>query len=139
MTATESARPIVEAFARALDACDFAAARVMMAPDCAYELRGETLVGPDVVLDSYARSAAWAQRHLDEVRYESEVVRESGSGCTVLYTDYLLKTPGRWHRHRCEQDVFVDARGRIARIVHRDLEHEAERLEAFLSAAGIER
>jgi hypothetical protein len=127
-------RAVVEAFARALDRSDFAAARELLAPDCSYDRGPETLAGPDPVLQSYAGSAAWAERHFDEVRYESEIVGQAGDRFTIRYTDYLLKAPGRWHRHRCEQDVWVDDRGLVVRIVHRELEREAERLEMFLNA-----
>ena len=127
-------RAVVEAFARALDRSDFAAARALLAPDCTYDRGSETLAGPDAVLGSYAGSAAWAVRRFDEVRYESEIVAEAGDRFTVRYTDYLLEVPGRWHRHRCEQDVWVNERALVVRIVHRELEREAERLEAFLRA-----
>ena len=127
-------RAVVEAFARALDRSDFATARELLAPDCTYDRGSGMLTGPDAVLESYAGSAAWAERRFDEVRYESEIVGVAGDRFTVCYTDYLLKVPGRWHRHRCEQDVWVNERALVARIVHRDLEREAERLEAFLHA-----
>lgn len=139
MAEAQSPRAVVTAFARALDHNDFEAARTLLSSSCVYEVGGETLIGPDAVLASYAESARWVERNLDEVRYESEIVRETSAGCTVLYTDYLMKVPAQWHVHRCEQDVFVDAEGRVTRIVHRDLEGEKERLASFFEAAGIER
>ena len=130
----ETHRAVVEAFARAMDRSDFAAARALLAPDCSYDREPETLTGPDAVLGSYAGSAAWAERRFDEVRHESEIVGKAGDRFTVRHTDYLLEVPGRWHRHRYEQDVWVDDRALVVRIVHRELEREAERLEAFLRA-----
>lgn len=130
-------RAVAEAFSRALDRSNFSAARALLAADCAYDLGTEVLVGPDAVLESYARSARWAERHLDEVRYESSVLRVDGDRATILYTDYLLKAPAQWHRHRCEQDVVVNADGRIVRIVHRELEREADNLTAYLLAVAV--
>jgi len=60
-------------WSRALDAEDYAAARPLIAGDCAYDTPRGRIVGPDAILASYADSAAWVARAFDEVRYESEV------------------------------------------------------------------
>jgi len=128
---------VVHAFAAALDRNDFAGARAFLAPDVRYDDGRETWTGADAVLAAYARSAEWTQRRFDEVRYESAVAADPEGGFVVGYTDYLLKVPGRWHRHRCEQRVWLDDSRRIVRILHRELPGEAESLRAFLEAAGI--
>ena len=62
-----------------------------------------------------------------------------GDTASVLYTDYLMKVPGQWHRHRCRQHLTVGAEGRVVKIVHEDLPGEVESLERYFEACGIER
>lgn len=123
---------IARAFAAALDRDDFAAAQRFLAPGCRYELRGEVLVGPEAIVASYADASRRAHAAFDEVRWESEVVA-TASGARVRYTD-VLRLRGREHRHRCAQELSVDA-GLVARIVHVDLPGEKEALAAFIAAA----
>ena len=137
--AVETILEVANGLARALDRNDFMTARQWLAVDCLYEVRGETVAGVDAILASYADSAEWATRQFDEVRYESEVGTPAGATVAVLYTDYLLKAGGRWHRHRCRQHLTVGADERVARIVHEDLEGQPEALEAYFKECGIER
>lgn len=125
----------VARWAAALDADDFDAARRLLAPDAAYVVRGETLRGPDAILGSYRDAARSAHAAFDEVRYRSEVVRASGRAATIRFHDEL-RAGDRWLHHACEQDVELDGDGRVARIVHRDLPGERERLIAFLDETG---
>jgi ketosteroid isomerase-like protein len=130
---------IARSLAQALDRNDFAGAARWIAPDCVYVMRGREIAGAPAILASYAESAEWAARQFDEVRYESEVSLGENGSAAVLYTDYLLKAPGRWHRHRCRQHLTLGAEGRVTRIVHEDLPGETESLEAYLRECGIER
>ena len=125
--------------ARALDRNDFTAAAAWIAADCVYEVRGDLIVGADAILASYAETANWAVQAFDEVRYESEAGAPEGDTVPVLYTDYLMKVPGKWHRHRCRQHLTVGAAGKVVRIVHEDLPGEMEALEAYFQECGIER
>jgi len=127
------------ALARALDRNDFVTAARWIATDCIYEVREETLVGSVPILASYADTATWVERAFDEVRYESEVGEPEGDTVAVTYTDYIMKVPGQWHRHRCKQHLTVGAEGRVVRIVHEDLPGERESLEAYFRECGIER
>jgi SnoaL-like domain len=126
-------------WSRALDAEDYAAARPLLAPDCVYDMPRGRLVGPDAILASYADVARWVARAFDEVRYESACDAPQDSTVSILFTDYLFKVGVRWHRHRCRQEITFSNDGLITRIVHRDLPGEAETLEEFLAACGIER
>lgn len=130
---------VVERLARALDADDLPCARALLADDCVYEMGTETRRGPDEILASYAAASAWARRVFDEVRYESAVGSVVGATATVTYTDYLLKAGGRWHCHRCRQELTVGAGGRIVRIVHREIPGELAALGAYLAECGIAR
>jgi ribosomal protein S18 acetylase RimI-like enzyme len=131
-------RSAATALAAALDRDDWAAARPLLAPDCAYETGDRTLVGPDAILASYADSSAWARRAIERVEYESEVAAVSGDTTTVTYIDRLFHG-GLAHVHRCRQHLTVDAAGRVGRIVHEDLAGEAEALAGFLARAGVRR
>jgi hypothetical protein len=129
---------VAAALARALDADDFVTVRSLLADDCVYETGRETLRGPEAIVSSYAGASAWARRALDEVRYASEVAPAAGAEVTVTFTDYLFRAGGGWHRHRCRQ-TFTVSGGRVARIVHDEIEGEREALDAYFRACGIER
>jgi len=132
-------RAIAAAMARALDADDLDAARALLADDCVYELRDDTLRGPEAVLASYRDASAMARRLFDEVRYESDIESVSGATARVTFTDYLLKAGHPWHRYRCMQAFTVGTGGRIVRIVHEEIPSEREALERYFRECGIER
>jgi hypothetical protein len=134
---TADRRQIVECLARALDADDFPAVRALLAEDCVYELRGETLTGAADIVTAYADASSRARRDFDDVRYESEVLEVEGENATVQFTDYLGVAGGHWHRHRCRQRFTVGPGARIVRIVHVDLPGEREALAEFLRVAGV--
>jgi hypothetical protein len=138
-TTLELATRVATALARALDRDDFAGAAEWLAADCAYEVRGDVTVGSAEILATYAETSNWARSQFDEVRYESEVGAPEGDTVPVLYTDYLMKVPGKWHRHRCRQHLTVGVEGMIVRIVHEDLPGEVDALEAYFKECGIER
>lgn len=137
--APETVTRVATSLARALDHNDFITAADWMATDCVYEVRDEVIVGSVPILASYADTATWAERAFDEIRYESEIGEPKGDTVAVLYTDYLMKVPGKWHKHRCRQHLTVGAEGRVVRIVHEDLPGETESLEAYFAECGIER
>ncbi|HKQ57523.1 MAG TPA: nuclear transport factor 2 family protein [Candidatus Eisenbacteria bacterium] len=135
---TPEAAAVAAALARALDADDFATVRSLLADGCVYETGREVHRGPEAIVGSYAGASAWARRAFDEVRYASEIAPATGAEVTVTFTDYLLKAGGRWHRHRCRQ-TFTVSGGRVARIVHHEIEGEREALDAYFRECGIER
>ena len=130
---------IVARLARALDGDDLPAAAECLAPDCVYETGRESLRGPAAIVASYAAASAWARRALDDVRCESAVEPPRDGVIPVLFTDYLMKAGGKWHRYRCRQEFAVGATGLVTRIVHRELPGERESLEAYFREQGIER
>ena len=107
---------VATALSQALDRNDFVEAAMWIATDCVYDVRGDAIVGSAAILASYADTATWVEKVFDEVRHES-VVEEPVEGDTarVLYTDYLMKVPGQWHRHRCRQHLTVGTEGRCRR------------------------
>lgn len=133
--------PLVEtarAFARALDADDYTAARALLAPDCAYHTGREVLHGPEAILASYREASRWARASFDRVGYQSAVEEAGDRAVTVRFVD-LLERRGLSHRHECVQQLCFGPDGRIARIVHRDLPGQAEALREYLRCCGIER
>ena len=129
---------IATAFATALDGDDFTAAGRLIADDCEYDTSRESLGGRGAILASYADATTWAHATFDDVRYESEIESVTGATAIVRFTDYLVKAGGKFHRHRCRQEVTVGPAGTIVRIVHREIAGERESLEAFLVTCGIE-
>jgi len=130
---------VATALSQALDRNDFVDAAMWIATDCVYEVRGEEIVGSAAILASYADTATWVEQVFDEVRHESAVEAIEGDVASVLYTDYLMKVPGQWHKHRCRQHLTVGPEGRVTRIVHEDLAGEMESLERYFEACGIVR
>jgi hypothetical protein len=137
-TASE-AQAVVRRLADALDADDFAAARGLLHDECVYVGAKETLRGAEAIIRSYAEASAWAHRTFDEVRYESETGPIEHATVPVIFTDYLLKAGGRWHRYRCRQAFTVGGDGHITRVVHHELPGEREALERYFEESGIER
>jgi ketosteroid isomerase-like protein len=132
-----SALELARRFAQVLDADDFAALAELLAPDCAYSVGGEILVGPAAILASYRAASAWARAHIDFVAYESSVRASPDGRAVVTFVD-RLEHAGHRHEHRCEQWLSVGAQGRVRAIEHVDLPGEPEALRAFFAAAGID-
>lgn len=136
------ARDVIEQWAEALDRDDFGRVRALLSPHCVYAIRGETIEGPDAICSSYAEAASWGRSKLDELVYESEVVRTSagsgrGAGC-VRFTDRMAHA-GERHVHTCEQALELGEDGLIARIEHVDLPGEREAAGAWFAKVGLER
>lgn len=117
-------------FARALDEEDYPAARALLAPDCDYEIRGDTHRGPDAIVASYKGNGDEAARKFDTIEYDSAVRLEAPTRAVIQFTD-RIRHAGQSFTHICEQHVTVNADRLITRIEHRDLPGERERLEAF--------
>lgn len=129
---------VASALGRALDADDFEAARALLAPDCTYTIGGESLVGPDAILGSYAAASEWARTTFEHVTYESEVEFLGGGRASILYTD-ILEHKGLTHEHRSRQVVTVGTNGLVLRIVHQDQPGERKRLREFFARCGVTR
>ena len=130
---------VAHAFARALDAEDYATARTLIDPDAVYELGDRTIHGADAIVASYSEAGAWVRRTFEEFRYESAVERLSDGRASVLYTDYFARPPARWHRHRTRQVLTVGVSGRVFRIENEELPGERESLRVYLDETGTQR
>ena len=134
---TNGPRERVQQLAHFLDLDAFELARPLLSSECVYEVRGETHVGPNAILASYAAATRYAHTTFDEIRYESEIVGEPVTGTfSVRFTD-VLAHGGAVHRHRSLQHWTFGADGRVERIVHEDLPGEREAVRAFALSCGI--
>ncbi len=129
---------LAQHFAQALDRCDFQAAGRDLAPDCLYFTGREVLTGPLAILDSYSQNARWAEEALQQVVYESRVQLEPDGSIIICFTD-RISHGGRTHQYRCNQRLFLNGEGKIARIVQEELPGERRKLNKFLAKCGIRR
>src|SRR5262249_32886429 len=127
---------VVGRLARLLDADDFGAAAGLIAPDCEYRARRETLIGRDAIVASYAASSGWAREHQIAGGYSSEIEAVAVDEGSLLFTDDLVLN-GRSHRYRCRQRFHVGEDGLVNRIVHEEIATERLALEEFMRAGGI--
>jgi hypothetical protein len=127
-----TAEEIAARFASALDADDFAAARVLLAPECRYEVRGSVLIGPDAILESYRVASEGGKREFDRLTYASCVIRAEGDSATIEFADHIERA-GSSHTFRSHQHLTL-ANGVIVAIRHEDLPGEREKLAAAFRA-----
>ena len=123
---------VANGFAAALDAEDYSSAHALLAPDCVYQIRNETLTGADVIIDSYRENGATAKRRFDALEYMSEVQATGESTAVILFID-RVRLQDQWHEYRCRQHLTVGIAGQIVEIRHEELPGERERLQAFES------
>jgi SnoaL-like domain len=128
------AEEVAGRFAAALDADDFFAARLILAENCRYDVRGETFVGPASILDSYRLASDAAHREFGWLTYSHRVVRADATGATVEFTDRIERA-GAEHTFRSLQHLTI-ADGLIIAIQHEDLPGEREKLEQFRKGLG---
>jgi hypothetical protein len=136
MAVTPNINEIAHRFANALDQENYEAVRVMLAPDCRYEGRTETLVGPDAIVSSYRHHGATAQRLFDTIEYRSEPVRIDDHTACIRFFDSISKH-GRTHVYQCQQRLQLRSDGLIASIRHEELPGARERLLEFCAACGV--
>jgi ketosteroid isomerase-like protein len=133
-----NARDVAEAFARALDADDYAAARPLLAPDCVYVIGDRRYDGPEAILESYRASSEKARAFFDEVVFDSTVTLLGDGRLAADYVD-RLRIGERWLDHRARQILHVRPGDGIVRIEDEGIPGERERLDAFLAEAGSRR
>ena len=127
----------VAAFATALDRCDYPTAAALLAEDVEYVTGRQTLRGLAAIIASYREHDEWARRHLQSVRYES-YVRVDGDRVVITFIDHLTHD-GATHTYECEQLVWIDQRGLVARILHREVPGQRDAVEVFLDRMGVRR
>lgn len=125
------------AFATALDRADYRTAAALLAEDVEYATDRRTLRGPPEVIGSYREHDEWTRRNLQSVDYES-ATRVDGDLVVVTFIDRLAHC-GLTHTYACEQLLWIDQRGLIRRIEHREIPGQREAVEAFLARLGIKR
>ena len=123
-------------FARSLDDEEYFSAARCLASTCEYQIAGKVHIGSDAIITLYRKSADWAARTLDGIRYESNVRAGDAGAVIVEFVDYLEHC-GRNHMHRCEQHLTFDERGLISKIKHVELPGEKDAVERFFSLVGL--
>ena len=130
---------LVEALAAALDADDFATVHDLLAEDCTYEIDGERHEGPDAVVASYRAGSARCRRLFDGVEFGHELLDGAAEHTRrVRYTD-RLRAGDEVFLHLTDQDITVDPRAGITRILDRPVPGERARLDDFMARHGISR
>lgn len=125
----------VRRLAHALDNDDYGTAAALIADDCVYTIRGDTLIGPEIV-ESYRSASEQAHEKFDEVGYEHTVVGEVGKHTFRIHYFDELVLGGERIVHVSEQDVTVHPDRGVVRIVHNPVEGEREKLHRFLDDHG---
>ncbi len=125
-------------FASALDRCAFDEAGPFLCDECVYLMGAGRTVGNAAIVDSYRENAAWAERVLDEISYESDVRQLDDGRAEIIYTDHIYHR-GQRHSYRCCQILSFDADGLICQIEHAELDGQREKLDAFLGRCGVDR
>ena len=127
----------VEKFAKLLDRNNFIEAQKLIASDCTYQFRGQTIVGPEAIIDCYRGSFESVDGQLDEIILESDLEPLPDQRWQINYTDHIRKGSNE-HTHRCQQ-VITEKGGWVIAIEHVDLPGEAEALEEYFRQVGVVR
>ena len=124
-------------FARALDREDYEAAKAMLAANCRYEARTDTLLGPDAIISSYRRNGTTARHLFDSIEYRSEALETGADTACISFFDRLSKGD-KTHTYQCRQRLYFAPDGLINVIKHEELPEERERLLEFCAACGVD-
>jgi hypothetical protein len=125
--------------ARALDADDFDAVRLLLHPDVTYRIGAHEHRGPDDVVQSYAEGSMRARTLFDRVDFEHTViglvndrtVRIDFSDRLQLGEDVLV--------HHSVQDIEVGPDLTVVSIVDRPVAGQREQVDALLMSHGLAR
>ena len=132
-------RDLVSRLAVALDSDDYVTALSTLADDVRYEVGGETLIGPQAVVDSYEAASIMAHKLFDEVGYDHEIVQSSPEGdFTINYVD-ILTIDDETLVHHARQKLTVDPNNGVTHIVNVELPGERDKVDAFLERHGKSR
>ena len=129
---------VARRFARALDRDDYETVRSMLAADCCYVARDETLFGRDAITASYRENSRLARALFDQVEYSSSVTESAdGRDAGILFSDHLRHRGGE-HIYKCLQIIGLNSDGLIRSIHHQELPGQRENLLQFCALNGIE-
>lgn len=134
MSSEEQLRLVAERFAKALDTADWSTAAALLHPECRYDCRGSSVIGP-ALLDGYRTIDEWVKATFDAVRYESRVEVEPNQA-RIHFRDLIDHGPHHLD-FRCQQLIRIDNQNRITNIQHIDLPGEPEKAKAFNQACQV--
>ena len=127
---------ITQRFAAALDNESYETLRSILAPDCGYEVRGETFIGHDAIIESYRHHGAIARRLFHAIEYRSELRKTGPRTICISFFDRITEKE-MTHEYQCRQHLDVGLGGFITRIRHEELPGEREGLREFCAACGV--
>ncbi len=125
-------------FAAALDRGDWDGVRRLLDPECIYDCRGTTTVGPKAIVGSYAAVDAWVHDTFENVAYQSTIEDRSPTEALITFRDQMSHGAHQLD-FRCQQRIEVNASGLLVRIEHIDLPGEREKADRFNDACGVRR
>lgn len=130
---------VVETLATALDHDDYETARSLLDPEVTYEVGGESIVGPEAVVQSYRRASEMAHALFDEVEYDHEIVNSSDESTFLIrYRDSLM-VEDEIHVHLAEQEVTLGRDMLVTQIVDQVVPGERKKVDEFMARHGIRR
>lgn len=129
-------REIAQQFADSLNADDYETVRALLAENCRYQARTETITQPDAITRSYRANSLFARTLFDRVEYSSEILQSVSDTARITFVDKLHKGD-RTHVYQCQQTVHIRPDGLIDRIKHQELPGERERLLEFCASCNV--
>ncbi len=135
---TPRALAVARRFAAALDLSDWEAVAACLTANCEYSFRGKSTHGREQIVSSYRTIGDWVDATFESVRYESAVDAFAPGRARISFRD-LMDHRGHHLDFRCQQIVTLGTEGAIAHIEHVDLPGEAEKVEKFNAACGVQK
>ena len=123
-------------FVHALDKDDYETVRSMLAIDCRYHARTETLIGRNAITASYRANSRLARRLFEQVEYSGAVIKVVRKNAHILLSDHL-RHRGKEHRYKCVQIIHFGSGELIDSIRHKELPGQRDRLLRFCAGNGV--
>ncbi|HUV48525.1 MAG TPA: hypothetical protein VMX11_06065 [Actinomycetes bacterium] len=136
---SDSPLEVARRLARALDADDFAAARLLLHSAITYRIGADEHRGPDDVLRSYSEGSARARSLFDRVDFDHTVIGLVNDQTVRVDFSDRLEVAEDVLVHHSVQDIEVGPDSTVISIVDRPVVGQRERIDAFLISHGLAR
>ena len=135
----DSPLEVARRLARALDADDFDAARLLLHSDVTYRIGADEYRGPDDVLRSYSEGSTRARTLFDRVDFDHTVIGLMNDRTVRVDFSDRLEVADDVLVHHSVQDIEVGPDSTVISIVDRPVVGQRERIDAFLISHGLAR
>jgi hypothetical protein len=124
-------------FSEALDTENYIIAETLLSSNCVYHFRSKIYTGANTIIELYKSSGNWAEKTLDDVKYESrtELVNDK---VIITFIDNIRHN-GINFTYRCQQLLFFDNSYNICKIEHIDIPGESDKLKEYFIKIGVKR